>query len=117
MDTSSHGRGLDKQGGRKRELARLRNTMLAGGSSIEQIAAEIARRFRERPRAAFRYAHGMTQQQVADAYNAFADVTGRAAMTARRISAFECWPAENVERPSVHVLDVLARVFGTSGVS
>jgi hypothetical protein len=114
MTASNHGRSYDKPMARKREREQLRKTMLAAGSSIEQIAAEIGRRFRERPRAAFRYAHGMTQQDVADAYNALADVTGRAAMTAKRISAFECWPSGNVERPSVYVLDVLARVFATS---
>ncbi len=102
-----------QSGARKRERERLRTTMAATGASVEEIAAEIGHRFRERPRAAFRYAHGMSQQDVADAYNELADTQGTAPMNDKRISSFERWPA-SPERPSVHVLDVLARIFHTS---
>ncbi len=87
--------------------------MAATGASIEQIAQQIGHRFRERPRAAFRYAHGMSQQDVADAYNALADTAGAAPMDDKRISEFERWPRSR-ERPSVHVLDVLSRIYRTS---
>jgi hypothetical protein len=46
------------------------------GMSHDEIAIEFARRYKYRPRAAHRVAHGWTQQQAVDHINAHAARTG-----------------------------------------
>ncbi|AFU05791.1 tetratricopeptide repeat protein [Nocardia brasiliensis] len=91
---------------------------------LEPLAAELRQRG-YRPRAAWRYANGLTQAAVAERYNEVTD-SARAAMKASRISEFEAWPfggndAEAADehhrpsgaRPTVRVLKNLAAVYGT----
>jgi transcriptional regulator with XRE-family HTH domain len=97
--------------GSKPERERLRHQLLAGGSSPARIAAEMAGRWQFNPRQAWRYTHGLSQTAVAARCN---DLLGddRAPMTGKRISEYEAWPQRGI-RPTVHVLALLARVYGT----
>ncbi|ORT47306.1 hypothetical protein [Frankia sp. KB5] len=68
------------------EQEELRARMRAVGMAHDEIAVEFARRYRLRPRAAHRVAHGWTQTQAADRVNAHlarvsSDVDGVASTT------------------------------------
>ncbi|MEV4050040.1 hypothetical protein AB0J55_02530 [Amycolatopsis sp. NPDC049688] len=97
--------------GSKPERERLRHQLLAAGSSPARIAAEMAGRWQFNPRQAWRYTHGLSQTAVAARCN---DLLGdpRAPMTGKRISEYEAWPQRGI-RPTIHVLALLARVYGT----
>lgn len=97
--------------GSKPERERLRHQLLAGGSSPARIAAEIAGRWQFNPRQAWRYTHGLSQTAVAARCNDLLG-DGRAPMTGKRISEYEAWPQRG-SRPTVHILALLARVYGT----
>ncbi|QIS06513.1 tetratricopeptide repeat protein [Nocardia brasiliensis] len=92
---------------------------------LEPLAAELRQRG-YRPRAAWRYANGLTQAAVAERYNEVTD-SARAAMKASRISEFEAWPfagngphpedehqRPSGARPTVRVLKNLAAIYGTA---
>ncbi len=102
------------------EQDELRARMRAVGMSHDEIAVEFARRYKYRPRAAHRAAHGWTQQQAAGHINAHAarrglDPHGVASMTAPRLSELENWPVpNNRRRPTPQLLALLAEVYGTS---
>ncbi|MGW3961455.1 hypothetical protein ACWED2_16650 [Amycolatopsis sp. NPDC005003] len=97
--------------GSKPERERLRHQLLAGGSSPAKIAAEMTGRWQFNPRQAWRYTHGLSQTAVAARCNDLLG-DGRAPMTGKRISEYEAWPQRGL-RPTVHVLALLARVYGT----
>jgi hypothetical protein len=105
------------------EQAELRDRMRALGLGYEQIAAEFARRYRLRPRAAWRHAYGWSLNQAADQINATAakiglDRDGRAAMSGPHLSEYEQWPGHGPQptgrKPTPHVLALLAATYGTS---
>ncbi|MGF7238549.1 MAG: pentapeptide repeat-containing protein [Frankia sp.] len=104
--------------GLRTEQEDLRVRMRALGLGHDEIAAEFARRYRLRPRAAYRQAHGWTLNQAAAQFNTCAATTGsdpdgKAGMTASRLSEFEHWPTTDGRKPTPRVLAVLARVYGT----
>jgi hypothetical protein len=104
--------------GVKAEQDDLRARMRGLGMTHDEIAVEFARRYRLRPRAAHRLAHGWTQQQAANHVNAHAarvglDPTGKATMTAPRLCELENWPHPDRRRPTPQVLALLAEVYGT----
>jgi len=101
--------------GFKAELEDLRERMRGLALGHEQIAAEIARRYRARPREAYRLAHGWTLGQAAARFNARAaelgtDRDGLAGLAANRLCEYEKWP-HSERRPSVYVLVMLAQVY------
>jgi transcriptional regulator with XRE-family HTH domain len=98
--------------GSKAERDELRNRMLASGFTLDQVVVEMARRWRFRPRQAWRYVHGLTQDQVAARYNMLVP-DDRQHMTGKRISDYEAWPNGGV-KPPPHVLVALARIYKTS---
>jgi len=103
--------------GFKAELEELRERMHRLGLGHEQIAGEIARRYRGRPREAHRLAHGWTLGQAAARFNACAaergcDPDGLASLTASRLCEYEKWP-QSQRRPSVYVLVMLAIIYQT----
>ena len=103
--------------GFKAELDGLRERMRALGFSYDEIAAEVARRYRVRPREAYRLAWGWTLEQAATRFNehagrAEADPEARAGLTGSRLSEFEHWP-RSPRKPSVYVLVMLAEVYET----
>jgi hypothetical protein len=104
--------------GQKAEQDELRARMRDLGMTHDEIAVEFARRYRLRPRAAHRLAHGWTQQQAAGHVNAHAaragiDPTGTAPMTAPRLCELENWPHPDRRRPTPQILALLAEVYGT----
>jgi hypothetical protein len=98
------------------EQADARSRMRALGLSYDEIAAEFSRRYRLRPRAAFRIAYGWTFTQAAGQINAYraqvgADSAGRASMTGPRLHDYEKWPAPGARKPTPPMLALLARVY------
>lgn len=96
---------------REEKLDQLRREMLAEEASYEQIAFAMADTG-ERLRAAWRYAHGWSQQKVADFYN---QEVKNASMTPQRISDFERWPVSaSAVKPTLKKLGVLAKIYATT---
>jgi hypothetical protein len=104
----------------RREKRLLREQMRAMGLGYRDIAAEFARRYKMRPRAAWREAYGWSLQDTADRINDFRGNTGLdpgaiAAMTAPHLSEYENWPGHHPEpsgrRPTPYLLAVLAAVY------
>jgi transcriptional regulator with XRE-family HTH domain len=87
------------------------------GFSYYEIAAEIGRRFRMRPREAYRLAWGWTLEQAAARFNERAarqdaDPDARASLNHSRLSEFEHWPRSS-RKPSVYALVMLAEIYET----
>jgi transcriptional regulator with XRE-family HTH domain len=97
--------------GSKPERERLRHQLLGNGCDLGQIAVAMAGRWHFNLRQAWRYAHGLSQLQVAARCNDLLG-DGRAPMTGKRISEYEAWPQRGI-RPTIQVLTLLARVYGT----
>jgi len=126
MTGTTYGTGLASprqapaEGGRKgfkAELDGLRERMRGRGFSVDEIAAEIGRRYRVRPREAYRLAWGWSLEKTAARFNDHAgrqdaDAEGRASLTACRLSEFEHWP-QTARKPSVYVLVMLAEIYQT----
>jgi len=107
--------------GFKAELEDLRERMRGLGLGHEEIAGEIARRYRVRPREAYRLAHGWTLGQAAAQFNACAadlgtDRDGLAILAGNRLCEYEKWPCSE-RRPSVYVLVMLALLYQTGVLS
>jgi hypothetical protein len=79
------------------------------GFAPPDIAMMMAARYGVRPRLALRWAHGMTLDGVAAEWNQL-DGSGRAPMTARRVSDYERWP-DGGKRPTAYVLLMLAKIY------
>jgi hypothetical protein len=95
------------------EQRALREQMRGLGMSRAEIAAEMARRYKLRPRAAWRTAWGWTLPEAADRYNALRG-RGQAqpvtSLTASRLSEWENWPL-SARRPPVTGLCLLAEMY------
>jgi len=105
----------------KAELARLRARMCELGLGHDEIAAEIGRQYRARPREAWRLAWGWTLNEAAARFNARAaragtDPAGAATMTGPHLCEYEKWPSSR-RRPSVYVLSMLAATYQASVAS
>ena len=99
--------------GFKAELDSLRERMRSRGFCHDEIAAEISRRYRVRPREAYRLAWGWSLEKAAGRFNDHASVhEDGAGLTGSRLSEFEHWP-QNGRKPSVHVLFMLAEIYQT----
>lgn len=102
----------------KKEIDAARERMRGLGFGHDQIAAELARRHKLRPRKAYRIAYGWTLTEAAARLNARAaeqgtDPNGRASLTAAHLSEHESWPYGG-RRPSLSLLMLMATVYGTS---
>jgi transcriptional regulator with XRE-family HTH domain len=103
--------------GFKAELGDLRELMRGLGLGYDEIAGEFSRRYRIRPREAYRLAYGWTLEHAAARFNDCAaqegtDPEGRACMTAAHMCEHEKWPS-GVRKPSVYVLLMLAQIYDT----
>jgi transcriptional regulator with XRE-family HTH domain len=103
--------------GFKAELDGLRERMRALGFSADEIAAEMGRRYRLRPRQAYRLAWGWSLEQAAARFNERAarqdaDPDARASLTGSRLSEWEHWPRSS-RKPSLYVLVMLAELYET----
>jgi tetratricopeptide (TPR) repeat protein len=105
----------------RREKRDLREKMRSMGLGYRDIAGEFARRYRLRPRAAWREAYGWSLQETAGRINDFRGETGLdpggfAGMTAPHLSEYENWPGHGPvpagRRPTPYLLAVLAAVYG-----
>jgi hypothetical protein len=100
----------------------LREKMRALGMSHGQIAVEFAMRYQLRPRAAWRHAHGWSQNEAAGQISTYAARAGlgpdatTVIMTGPHLSEYENWPGERPapagRRPAPHLLSLLAGVYG-----
>jgi hypothetical protein len=104
----------------RREKRDLREKMRGLGLGYRDIAAEFARRYNLRPRAAWREAYGWSLQDTADQINGFRgqvglDPGGLASMTAPHLSEYETWPGHGPRpagrRPTPYLLAMLAAVY------
>ncbi|HEY7144650.1 MAG TPA: hypothetical protein VH637_10405 [Streptosporangiaceae bacterium] len=87
------------------------------GFGPDGIAAEVSRRYRARPREAYRLAFGWSLVDAAARFNTRAaregtDPNAVAGMTASHLCEHEKWPYAG-RRPSVYVLNVLAKIYDT----
>ncbi len=106
--------------GFKAELDDLRDRMRGLGFGYDEIAAEIARRHRVRPRQSYRLAWGWTLNNAAERFNALAarqgtDPHARAGMTGAHLCEYEQWP-DSERKPSVYVLLTLALLYDTDAL-
>src|ERR1700722_17266251 len=106
--------------GFKAELDDVRERMRRLGFGYDEIAAEIGRRHRVRPRQSYRLAWGWTLNNAAERFNALAarqgtDPQARAGMTGAHLSEYEQWPRSE-RKPSVYVLVTLARLYDTDAL-
>ena len=104
----------------RKEKRDLRERTRGLGLGYRDIAAEFARCYRLRPRAAWREAYGWSLQETADRINAFRgevglDPGGFAGMTASHLCEHENWPGHGTQtsgrRPTPYLLAVLAAVY------
>ncbi len=102
------------------EKRALREKMRALGLGHREIAAEFARRYRLRPRAAWREAHDWSLREAAAQINAYTgtvglDPGGICSMTAPHLCEHENWPGPGPQptgrRPSPYLLALLACVY------
>ncbi len=103
--------------GFKAELDGLRERMRGLGFNYDEIAAEVGRRYRGRPREAYRLAWGWSLEQAAARFNdraarTDADPEARASLTGSRLCEYEKWP-RSTRKPSVYVLFMLAEIYET----
>ena len=103
--------------GFKAGLDDVRERMRSLGLGYDEIAAEVARRHRLRPRESYRLAWGWTQGHAAERFNALAaqqgtDPQARAGMTGPHLCEVEKWP-DSSRKPSVYVLLTLAAMYQT----
>lgn len=90
----------------RQEARRLRED----GWTYQRIAAGWVQRYGFNPRVASRLAHGLTQAEVADKWNAlWPDL--HSPKTAKHISYWEIWPAPGGRAPSLDTLNRLALIF------
>jgi hypothetical protein len=99
------------------ELDGLRDRMLGLGFGRDEIAAEIARRYRVRPREAYRLAWGWTPDHAAARFNQRAvrrEIGPEAgvSLTGSRLREYEQWPG-SMRKPPVDVLVALAGMYET----
>jgi len=104
----------------RKEKRELREKMRAMGLDYRDIASEFTRRYRLRPRAAWREAYGWSLQETADRINEFRgdiglDPGGFAGMTASHLCEYENWPGYGPQptgrRPTPYLLALLAAVY------
>jgi tetratricopeptide (TPR) repeat protein len=95
------------------EQRKLREQMRGLGMNRAEIAAEMARRYKLRPRPAWRSAWGWTLEEAAERYNSLrAEDTAHpvTALTGSRLSEWENWPL-SARKPPVTSLCLLAEIY------
>lgn len=94
------------------ELAALRTELTGRGASLGRIAALIRAKLNVNSRVAYRHAHGLTQQQVAEQWN---DLwPSDKPLTHKQVSYWEAWPLSSGRPPSIDDLNRLARIYQCS---
>jgi transcriptional regulator with XRE-family HTH domain len=116
MDPSAQGADVDHRvRSRRQELALLRAELRAKGTPVRQIAQVIQARYNVNSRVAFRQAHGLTQQQVADGWNQlWPSADGEPSLSHKHVSYWEAWPGSTGRAPTPEALNRLARIYRCS---
>jgi len=100
-------------GSSRGELAQWCAELRRQGCTYREITGRIRGEQRVNARVAFRLAHGLTQVQVAERWNArWPDPV--APKTAKQISYWEVWPAPSGRTPSLDTLNKLAFLYQCS---
>jgi hypothetical protein len=96
----------------KEELAEVRDELRAQGWTYREIAIRFRCERKLNSRVAFRLAHGLTQQEVADRWNDLWPCDdGETPVTYKHISYWEAWPTKSGRTPSLKTLNRLARIY------
>jgi hypothetical protein len=93
---------------RKQEQAELAALLRAQGKAWTDVATGFRRRFRVNARVAFRLAHGWSQREAAEQWNARWPNEPK---TFKNISSWEVWPSSTGHAPSLDTLDRLAQIY------
>jgi transcriptional regulator with XRE-family HTH domain len=109
------------KGSVRAEINAARERMRGLGFGYSEIAAEFARRYRLRPRKAYRAAYGWSLTEAATRFNARAaeertDPAARASMTGPHLCEYEQWP-DGGRKPSVFLLILLSKIYDTDVLS
>ncbi len=97
------------------EQESLHQQMRNMGLGVDDIAIEFSRRYKLRPREAYRLARGLTRQEVVDSFNGHAvnsDQRKQSRLTVEELRRYE-GEAGNRSLPSLGTLTLLAEVYTT----
>jgi hypothetical protein len=104
--------GQVRRQSQKEELAGLRKGLRTQGWTYRDIANRFRAERNVNSRVAFRLAHGLTQQGVADRWNELWPCDdGETPITYKHISYWEAWPTKSGRTPSLKTLNRLARIY------
>lgn len=96
---------------RRQEQVQFANELRAAGKTWPEVAAAVRHRYRVNARVAPRLARGLSQRQVAEAWN---ERWPDDPKTFKNISTWELWPASTGHAPSLDTLDRLAQLYECS---
>lgn len=92
----------------KQEQQQISAAMRAEGATWAQVAVEFSRRYRVNARVALRLAHGWSQSEAAEHWNALWPDDPK---TLKNFSIWEQWPGPTGHAPSLVNLDRLAQLY------
>ena len=98
----------DKTRSLRQARAQLTSELRRAGKTWVEIAEDFALRYRVNMRMALRLAHGWSQRQAADEWNARWPDEPK---TLKNFSYWELWPSRTGHEPSLDVLDKLAQLY------
>lgn len=109
LDTTSGGVGMVRRPRSQRQVQAQRSRELrAAGCTWAEVAADFGDEYRVNARVGLRLAHGWSQGDVADRWNAHWPDDPK---TFKNISYWERWPAATGYEPSLEVLAKLAELY------
>ena len=101
----------DRPRSQRQQRAELVAELRRQGKAWVEIAEDFRQRYRLSGRVAFRLAHGWSQGEVADLWNARWPDEPK---TFKNVSYWEVWPSPTGHEPSLAVLDKLAQLYECS---